>query len=79
MPAPVHCPTCKKPIDAADMADVKRPGSTFPFCSPRCRDVDLYRWFDERYQIPVIDDDEAHDGDESSPPPRDPPDADRGS
>jgi endogenous inhibitor of DNA gyrase (YacG/DUF329 family) len=27
----------------------------FPFCSDRCRLVDLNRWFTGRYQIPVID------------------------
>lgn len=25
----------------------------FPFCSPRCRDADLYRWFHEEYAVPV--------------------------
>jgi endogenous inhibitor of DNA gyrase (YacG/DUF329 family) len=27
-----------------------------PFCSRRCADVDLQRWFSGRYAIPVADD-----------------------
>jgi endogenous inhibitor of DNA gyrase (YacG/DUF329 family) len=35
-----------------------RPGSepTLPFCSPRCRDVDLHRWLSGSYVIPSRDD-----------------------
>jgi endogenous inhibitor of DNA gyrase (YacG/DUF329 family) len=33
---------------------------TRPFCSPRCRDVDLHRWLSGSYAIPAAmgDDDE---------------------
>lgn len=34
------------------MSDGKLPEG-FPFCSPRCRDADLYRWFNEEYKVPV--------------------------
>jgi len=37
------CPVCKRE------ADVKY----FPFCSPRCADVDLGRWFSESYVVPT--------------------------
>jgi endogenous inhibitor of DNA gyrase (YacG/DUF329 family) len=40
------CPICGKP--AAN--EFK------PFCSPRCRDVDLNRWLKGIYAIPVKDD-----------------------
>lgn len=40
------CPVCGKPA-AQDVA---------PFCSPRCRDVDLHRWLSGSYSIPVTDD-----------------------
>jgi uncharacterized protein len=45
------CPTCGK--DAAD--------KTRPFCSQRCKDIDLNRWLSGRYIIPGApdDDDEA--------------------
>jgi len=36
------CPICNKPR-AADYA---------PFCSSRCRDIDLGRWFSEDYAVP---------------------------
>jgi endogenous inhibitor of DNA gyrase (YacG/DUF329 family) len=37
-----RCPECGKPANPA----------TLPFCSPRCRDVDLNRWLSGRYVIP---------------------------
>jgi len=43
------CPICKKkPVDPAFR----------PFCSKRCADVDLQRWFTGGYAIPAVDDDE---------------------
>ena len=33
-----------------------------PFCSPRCADVDLGRWLNGSYAIPVVDDDDDEDG-----------------
>ena len=44
---PLTCPICKKqvPVVADGIA-------TFhPFCSERCRQVDLMRWFDGKYAI----------------------------
>jgi endogenous inhibitor of DNA gyrase (YacG/DUF329 family) len=37
------CPICGKPAEMA----------LRPFCSKRCKDVDLGRWFAERYVIPA--------------------------
>jgi hypothetical protein len=34
-----------------------------PFCSKRCRDLDLARWLDGRYAIPVVEEDGAEDDD----------------
>jgi endogenous inhibitor of DNA gyrase (YacG/DUF329 family) len=37
----------------------------YPFCSERCRNVDLNRWLSGSYAIPVADDEsKADDGDE---------------
>ena len=36
------CPICGKPVVEASK----------PFCSERCRDVDLNRWLSGRYVIP---------------------------
>jgi endogenous inhibitor of DNA gyrase (YacG/DUF329 family) len=39
------CPTCKKEIERAD--------TDFPpFCSERCKLIDLGRWFDGTYSLP---------------------------
>lgn len=51
MPEGKLCPNCGKP--AAEQFK--------PFCSARCRDVDLHRWFSGTYAIPVKDD-EDEDG-----------------
>ena len=37
------CPICRKPADPR----------LRPFCSTRCADVDLGRWFTEGYSVPV--------------------------
>ena len=39
-----RCPICNKALSAEAPA--------FPFCSERCRLVDLDRWLDEDYRIP---------------------------
>jgi uncharacterized protein len=42
------CPICGKPAS----------GATLPFCSSRCRDVDLNRWLKGSYVIPGKDDED---------------------
>ena len=42
------CPICGKPAIAASR----------PFCSERCRDVDLNRWLSNSYAIPAAADDD---------------------
>jgi len=44
---PSRCPTCGKPVSASP-PDGSR---DLPFCSERCRLVDLGRWFDGQYSI----------------------------
>ncbi len=41
-PAKSACAICGKPVDPAYR----------PFCSRRCADVDLQRWFSGRYVVP---------------------------
>jgi len=53
-----RCPICGK--DAAE--------KTRPFCSQRCKDIDLNRWLSGRYVIPAGPDDD----DEAERPPRQP-------
>jgi len=38
-----RCPICKRPTAAG--------GVFFPFCSKRCKYIDLGAWIDERYRI----------------------------
>ena len=48
---PRPCPICgKPPVEASK-----------PFCSERCRDVDLNRWLSGSYGIPARDTDEEDD------------------
>ena len=42
------CPICGKPAA----------GRFRPFCSQRCADVDLHRWFAGRYAIPEAEQEE---------------------
>ena len=42
------CPICGKPASAESR----------PFCSERCRDVDLNRWLSNSYAIPAAPGDE---------------------
>ena len=37
---------------------------TFPFCSKRCADLDLNRWLNGSYAIPVVEDDHGINDDE---------------
>ena len=52
----MQCPTCKNPID--EPTGDKLPPH-FPFCSERCKLIDLGRWLDGKYQIPVVEPDEG--------------------
>ncbi len=59
------CPICKKPVIEPE-GDQPLPPN-FPFCSERCKLIDLGRWLNGKYQIPVVDRPERED----SPPQRD--------
>ena len=45
----LHCPTCGTLVRAADV--------DFPFCSDRCRKIDLGKWASGGYKIssPILD------------------------
>jgi len=44
---PQQCPVCKRPVQPAD----ETTDALFPFSSERCRNVDLFRWWDGRYAV----------------------------
>jgi endogenous inhibitor of DNA gyrase (YacG/DUF329 family) len=45
-----RCPICRRP----------RVHEYRPFCSARCRDVDLGRWFGEAYRVPAAEPGDDH-------------------
>ena len=45
------CPICSKPAEQAFR----------PFCSKRCADVDLQRWFAGVYAVPAVENEAASD------------------
>lgn len=53
-----QCPICRKPTDSEKDAD-------FPFCSERCRLLDLGAWSAENYVVsdPIFDEEEAPEAD----------------
>ncbi len=51
----IRCPTCQTKFDSE-----RTPA--MPFCSERCRQIDLGRWLDERHGIPVEPEDEVESG-----------------
>ena len=48
----IRCPTCRRELPNAPETYPHR-----PFCSARCKSVDLGRWLDEEYKIssPTLD------------------------
>jgi len=43
----VRCPICDRLMEGANSAE----WPVFPFCSPRCRLIDLGRWLGEEYRL----------------------------
>ena len=59
----VRCPICRKQFDSDQSI-------ALPFCSERCRRIDLGRWLGEGYSVPIERRDEDPDeqyGEEDSP------------
>jgi hypothetical protein len=50
----IRCPVCNRSFETETAA-------AMPFCSDRCRKVDLGRWLDERYSVPVERDSDDFD------------------
>ena len=43
------CPQCARAAD--------RRSDAYPFCSTRCAELDLAKWFDGTYTVPVVEGD----------------------
>ncbi|HVE86545.1 MAG TPA: DNA gyrase inhibitor YacG [Myxococcales bacterium] len=50
------CPVCGKPAAA------RAANPAFPFCSERCKRVDLGKWLGEEYRVAVKSPEEDEDG-----------------
>ncbi len=51
----VSCPHCGKVVEWT-------PESIYrPFCSKRCKDIDLAAWASESYRVPVVESDDDED------------------
>jgi uncharacterized protein len=59
------CPICRKPVAIPDPSGTAGHSSLFPFCSDRCKLIDLGRWLDGKYQIPAVDTESDQDEIES--------------
>ena len=57
----MRCPTCGKQLDPAS---TQAP----PFCSDRCRQIDLGRWLNEEQRLPVDPFDEREPSDKEEEP-----------
>ena len=59
----MSCPSCKKPA----LERAKNP--SFPFCSPRCRAVDLGKWLGEEFRVADASPELDEDGDQPTAKP----------
>ena len=66
MASSVSCPTCQRPVEWSDASPFR------PFCSERCRLIDLGAWMTEKHAIPgeEVPAPSGHDTDGGDLPPR---------
>jgi endogenous inhibitor of DNA gyrase (YacG/DUF329 family) len=57
-----RCPVCDRRFDTESSP------RTLPFCSDRCRKIDLGRWLNEDYGLPIARDEEEPDAERPLPP-----------
>jgi endogenous inhibitor of DNA gyrase (YacG/DUF329 family) len=51
----VSCPVCGKQLEGQSLAELP----DFPFCSKRCKLIDLGRWLDGTYALAPEEDEET--------------------
>ena len=57
MASTVPCPTCRRPVEWSEQSAYR------PFCSDRCRLIDLGAWLTEQHKIPdesIVDPESTH-------------------
>ncbi|MCS6976269.1 MAG: DNA gyrase inhibitor YacG [Gemmatales bacterium] len=60
----VHCPICQKRMEVENLDSLP----SLPFCSERCRLIDLGRWLGGQYRIPVGPDSADQSNEEETVP-----------
>ena len=50
-----HCPICDRTMQGASTAE----WPDFPFCSPKCKLIDLGRWLGEGYRVTAEEPDKS--------------------
>ena len=58
------CPICDKKLKGRTVAELPH----LPFCSARCKQIDLGRWLGEAYRVPAADQDGSPEDDEPEVP-----------
>ena len=62
MPAIVDCPICSNKVEWVEKNKFR------PFCSERCKQIDLGAWAEEKYVIPAVNPtEESGEDDETFP------------
>lgn len=56
----LRCPSCDMLVEA------EQAKKSLPFCSERCRLIDLGRWLNEEHVLPVDEDEEESNSDSNS-------------
>ncbi len=56
MVAVVDCPTCGRKVEWTEASKYR------PFCSDRCKQIDLGSWAEEKYKIPGGTPDQEQEG-----------------
>ena len=60
----VSCPVCQQVMEGPTLAEWPQ----FPFCSRRCKLIDLGRWLNGSYRLPVEEpEDVSHPEDRDTP------------
>ena len=57
--AKANCPSCGQPFQFDRLA------AHMPFCSPRCKMIDLNRWLGEEIGVPTDESESDNNGDDS--------------
>jgi uncharacterized protein len=61
----VRCPICNRPMQGQGPTE----WPDFPFCSARCRTIDLGRWLGESYRVVPDPGEEAPEHNDANDPP----------